>query len=53
MKLFKKKLMKKTVEAYACSSCGDPSDCPMNCVDIDRFQISATFYAYGTVLQLA
>lgn len=53
MKHFKKKLKKKTVEAYACSSCGDPSDCPVACgADIDRFQTSATYYAYGAILQL-
>lgn len=49
MKSLKKKLKKKTVEAYACPYCGDPSACIMYCSsDIQRLNTGAGVYGFMT-----
>jgi hypothetical protein len=48
MKHIKKRLRKKTVEAYACLSCGSPDDCIVACAgDIGMLAGGAN---YATIL---
>ena len=49
MKHLKKRIKKRTVEAYACSPCGTPYDCANLCAgDIVAFDRNAQTYAAGT-----
>ena len=46
MKHLKKKLRKKTVEAYACSHCGTPNNCIADCAaEIIALNSRAAYYA--------
>lgn len=48
MKHLKKKLRKKTVEAYACPNCGNPQDCISYCAgDIVELNTNAGTFAYN------
>ncbi len=46
MKKLKKKSRKKTIEAYACDHCGDPSVCVANCAgNIPNLSTNAWVFA--------
>ena len=49
MKHLKKRLKKKTVEAYSCAPCGTPDDCAYVCAgDVLNMNSHAWTYATGT-----
>lgn len=48
MKHLKKKLRKKTVEAFACKNCGDPSDCLNVCI-MDDNKLDTHAYTFATL----
>ena len=50
MKNLKKKMRKKTIEAYACSGCGNPDDCVIACAgDILNLNAKAGNYAQAYI----
>lgn len=50
MKHLKKKMRKRTVEAYICKTCHTPDDCVYGC-NGDRIDLFSVAQAYGVLSQ--